>query len=301
MNNMYTPSKEWCEPFILQEQHIRKIVEIIEKRRLENAGSEYDPIYQYKRLDDYERTTNDINDLFKEDNCGGVRITSLKISSKHYFRAHSGLNYEIEFNSCENSEEFDFGFRFFKSITLGIRGENRDIGELLFNELNNYITNTIISHKHKKIVWFLKKMTSRTILPFFPLFLWIPVFFLQFLKSPQSNLQEIIDNAISSTNISEKLDALLQLQKIQQNVGISEKELLYIVVIILIVFIADVVLNFSKVKRKLYYYYPFVFDFGTSSEDYKARISRIKWIIGIIGALILGVLGNFLYNIISRI
>ena len=78
---MYTPSKELCEPFILQEQHIRKIVDIIERRKPENAGSIYDPIYTYKRLDNYERTTKDINDLFKEDNCGAVRITSLKISS----------------------------------------------------------------------------------------------------------------------------------------------------------------------------------------------------------------------------
>ncbi|NBJ89160.1 hypothetical protein D5270_06660 [Acutalibacter sp. 1XD8-36] len=293
---MYTPSKEWCEPFILQEQHIRKIIEIIENRRIENASSEYDPIYKYKRLDDYERKTNDINDLFKEDNCGRVRITSLKISCKDYLFAGSGLNYEIEFNSCEGSETFDMGFMFFKSISLGVKGEDRDISELLFNELDAYITNTIISHKHRWLVRILKRITPLGFMSVMMFFLIISSFTSLLLKKGPSNRQEIINNAVSSKDISQKLDTLLQLQ---QSEDVSNGVRPFIVIALLITLVVFFVLMSKKIRKKIYSYYPFVFDFGVSSEDYKTRTSKIKWLIGIIGTLALSVLANFLYNIIS--
>lgn len=299
---MYTPSKELCEPFILTEQHIRRIVEIIENRRPEGADYKYNPTYTYKRLDSYERETADINDIFKEDNCGETRIVNLKISSLWYSIADSGLNYEVEFSSCENSEDLDLGLSFFKSITFGVKGEDRDVAELFFNDLDSYIRNTIISKKHRKIIKLLRKTTSLTVLMFFPIVLSIISLLQSLFVSTQDDTRLMIENAISSADISQKLDTLLLLQQRSHtvNIGILTPSLVGILILILILIVVSAFMFNEKIKKKFYSCLPFVFDFGVSPEDYRLRFRAVKTVIGMIGTLLLGLLGNCLYNMITR-
>lgn len=294
---MYTPSKELCMPFILTETNIRRIVKIIEDRRSPELEG-YDPIFKYKRLDDYERETSDLNDLLSEDNRGETRIVSLTISTDRYIIADSGLHYEIEFNSCENTDAIDLGFAFFKSVTFGVKGENRDVSELLFNDLNTYIKNSIISHKYRLLVSLFK-----TIMPIGPISFVFPTMFLLFITMISyvlipSDRNKLIEDAIVSTDISEKLNALLQLNKANDLLNF----LSFLPLLLLIILIATVVLVLmnSKIKKKLYSALPFVFNFGQYPEDYNSRISVVKTILGIIGTLCLGLLGNFIYAIISN-
>lgn len=271
---------------------------MIGNRKPKDAGSEYEPIYKYKRLDDYERITKDISDLFREDNCGRVRITSLTISSKNYSIADSSLNYEIVFNSCENIKAFDMGFACFRSISFGVKGENRDMAELLFNDLDAYITNTIISHKHQWIIKTIKKLpllASWTAL--FCVLVLTSIVLKLFTMQPRHQ-QDIIEKAISSTDISQKLDVLLKLH--QNEFSFEGVKPIFIIVLLLIIGVSFLITT-TKLKQKITSYYPFVFDFGISSENYQTRISKMKWSIGIISTLTLGILTNFLYNILSTI
>lgn len=299
---MYTPSKELCEPFVLTEQNVRRIIEIIENRRPKNADDDYTPTYKYRRLDDYERETKDINDLFNEDNRGDTRIVGLIIESSDYFFPNKGLNYKIEFNSCENIEEFEHGFMFFKSISYGVKGENRDLSELLFNELDHYINNNVIWHKQKRLVNFLKKFTMISF-SYLMLMLGLAVSISSVFSAPNnSNKQHLIENALASEDIIEKINTLLLLQQNNSDLSSKPSVLKHISSILaVILLILYVIINFNKKLRlKLCYYYPFIFNFGLSPESYESRCAIIKTFLGILGTLVLGLVGNLLYSIISN-
>lgn len=173
---MYTPSKEFCEPFILTEENIREIVKIIEDNRPkyskevslhgQDLNEQYNPVFTYRRLDNYEQETTSITALFKEENHGMSRITSLEIASNNYSIADAKitdteLNYEIRFRSCEDADAYDdINFMLFNSITIGVKGIDRTKSEFLFKELDNYIQNSVISKKYRLLVSIYRRMFS---------------------------------------------------------------------------------------------------------------------------------------------
>lgn len=295
---MYTPSKSICEPFVLNKEHILRILEIIEKRRPSGDSDYFDPIFSYKRLDDYSHETNDVNALFHEDNCGNVRIVQLEIHSEHFLIADDGLNYKITFTSFENKDEFRSGFALFKSIEIEVKGENRDIAELLFSDLDKYIENTIVFSKNRWLVKLLKTIESPYSLLFVPFLTLFPLVKIM-LNSSSNDISKIIDEALLSQDIEVKLDAiLLYYQNIQAPMafgGISN--MISVVCLVVIVFL---LLFGGRLLTKLHSLYPFVFDFGVSVENYQSRIRILKWMIGIVGSLALGVIGNFLYDFLIQ-
>lgn len=294
---MYTPHKEICEPFILSKHHIEHIAEIIANRKPANADEFYNPVYTYKRLDNYEITTTDINKLFSEENHGRTRIVSLEISSDHYQNRHSGLNYTVEFNSCENDEEFDFGFYFFKSINLSVDGTNEDLTQLLYSDLDNYIMNSIVSHRHQLLVSILRRFNFFSVV--FALLILLSFCVLPYPMFQQNNHNmDLLNNALLNDDIVKKLDAILMLHK--QNVDSEHiyNNFIYIVMPIAIVGIIAFIFR-KKLKKWFCFCMPFVFDFGTSPEDYTSRTKKIKLFLGAIGTILLALIASFLYAVIS--
>lgn len=294
---MYTPSKSICEPFVLNKENILRILEIIEKRRPSDASANFNPIFSYKRLDDYSHETNNVDVLFHEDNCGNARIVQLEIHSGHFRIADKSLNYSITFTSFEDNEENDLGFSFFKSIEIEIKGENRDDAELLFNELDKYIENTVISSKNRWVVKLLKSIESIRMLFVIPVLLLIPVL-KEIFKSDAQNVSKIIDEALQSSDLQTKLDAILLYCQNTNRLGSFSGASIFAIVCLTAVVL--MLLFGGKLLPKLHSLYPFVFDFGVSAKDYQSRVRVLKWLIGVIGSLVLGVLGNIIYAAISQ-
>ena len=301
---MYTPSKKLCEPFVLTEQKIRSIVEIIERRRPQDADERYNPVFSYKRLDKIERKTTDINDLFCEENCGDTRIVGLEIQSAYPYYLYSPntnyLCYSIKFSSCEG-EQSKYAIDLFKSIEYEVKGENKDLTGLLFNDLDQYIKNSVIWKKQKKILSLLKCFQSNAFFLYF-LLLCLVVLIVTFLGGmSQNKTQQLIDKALLSQNISEKIDALLLIYQNDRRFFFKPSTLESIAIIVLfVILLSYTVISFSKkIQQKLNYLYPFVFSFGQSPESYESRGRLFKVILGIIGTLVLGVLGNLIYSLLT--
>lgn len=294
---MYTPSKSICEPFVLNKENILRILEIIEKRRPSGDTRYFNPIFSYKRLDDYSHETNNVDVLFHEDNCGNVRIVQLEIHSDFFHVADEGLNYSITFTSFENQDEIYLGFEFFKSIKIEIKGENRDDAELLFNELDKYIENAIVSSKNRWVVKLLKTIESPRFLYILPILLLLSTV-KKFFSPNTPDIPKIIDEALLSNDIQTKLDAiLLYCQNADTQGAFNGNNALSKVCLVAI---ALLLLLGGRFLPKLHSLYPFVFDFGISAKNYQSRVHVLKWLIGVIGSLILGILGNIIYASLSQ-
>lgn len=302
---MYTPSKELCEPFELTAQTIKGLVEIILKRKPEDADDKYSPIFRYKRLDNYERETKNIDDLLNENNAHDTRIISVEITTEDYRIADKfdyskcELHYNIVFNSLEN-DEHDLGLGFFTSISYGVKGLNEDTAQLLFSEIDRYILNSIVLHKQRKLVKFLKHSTS----PFLAISILsalnlLPIVYI-FLTARSNRREAMIQNALLSESVTEKLDTLLQISQANSINPLNSPYKIISLLLLLVIFpgFSLFALN-DNIKQKLRYYYPFVFNFGLSSEDYQTRLHGLKAILGVLVALIVGILGNFAYSFLS--
>ncbi len=310
---MYTPSKEFCEPFILTEENIRKIVKIIEDNRPkyskevslhgQDLNEQYNPVFTYRRLDNYEQETTSITALFKEENHGMSRITSLEIASNNYSIADAKitdteLNYEIRFRSCEDADAYDdINLMLFNSITIGVKGIDRTKSEFLFKELDNYIQNSVISKKYRLLVSIYRRMFSLRI-SILVLLLIVTLYQTFPLLNKAKESQSIITNALESSDMIEKVDALLSVQMISDT---SVKSFFPIVTMMGVVMLIYLISFSKKLKKFFASRLPFVFEFGRSPEDYQTRIRGVKAVLGVIGALIIGVFGNFLWTIISNL
>ena len=302
---MYTPSKELCEPFELSAQTIIGLVEIIKKRQSDGAGDTYTPIFRYKRLDNYERETKNVDDLLRENNSHDTRIISVEITTEHYSIADKfdlskcGLHYNIKFSSMENNEH-DLGLRFFTSISYGVKGLDEDSAQLLFSEIDSYILNTIVLHKQRRLVKLLKSILSLSSLisVLFSLCL-LPIVSV-FLTARHNYREDMLQSALSSDSITEKLDTLLIISQANSINPLNSPYRVVSLLLLLVIVPGVWLLTLSDtIKQKLRYYYPFVFNFGVSPEDYQTRLRGFKAILGGFGALIVGVLGNFVYSFLS--
>lgn len=107
--------------FILNEENLRNIHDILSKRL---TGEDVQISYHIFREDSYSYITKDINDIFKETNNKGYKISDFKIASKE-----NGLEFHLDFSNdgCE----------------LKVEGENRDLVFLLSSDIKNHYKNNI--------------------------------------------------------------------------------------------------------------------------------------------------------------
>ena len=303
---MYSPSMSICEPFLLKAEHILEIIKIIENRRPDGETSYYDPIFEYSCFDDRLERTTDINSLLNESNGRETRITSLKISGEEFFMADSGsqsMNYKLTFNSYEHETEFYSRLSEFTSISLEVVGEDIDSIRLLYNDLKKYLLNNVVSQKYHLLLNLLK-YSSATIMALILLavILITPTLLIK-LFNIGLDYNTIITNALNSSDINVKVDALLLY--IKDNV-IPNKSLVPIFWIFIFIFfvavISFILFIFREViNKKIRSLYPFIFDFGTNKEDYAARVKSIKIIVGLIGTILLGMVGNMLFELLKHL
>ena len=111
---------------------------------------------------------------------------------------------------------------------------------------------------------------------------------------------EMLRNAIASSDITVKLNAILQrFYDSYSNTHLDRFMGINIGIGILLLIITSISTS-DKIKRKFASNLPFVFAFGISPEGYETRFRKLKWFIGIVITLILGVIGNYIYSALTK-
>ena len=319
---MYTLLRETRDPFVLTEQNIKKIVDIIDNRisiinAPEGGGDGFDLCYIIARLDNYSSETDSLECVFSEENRGNNRIVGLTIRNKGFYE-NNELNFEVEFNSCENHDEFRRGFDYFNSIKINVEGNQRDTVQLLFDDLNNYIQNSIVSAPNKKWINLLKGIQSKSTLLFSYVILLLLLNSSTYLQSITLSFQDnskilsnnqLIHDAIASIDSEYKLNKLLELQIVEIPAthetlfsSITSNSVTLSITIGMIVYMTLQLLWLSdRIQKKFNSLLPFVFNFGTYPENYQYRIRTVKGIISSIGVIFLGLVGNLIYELLFKL
>jgi len=325
---MYSPSRKTCDPFILTEENINRIVDIYNARKPTSnesndaeSGTEvvddaYDLRFIVTRLDNYKTLTDSLEDVLSEENRGKNRIVGLTIRNKGYYDKNE-LNFKVDFNSCENEKEFRIGFDYFDSIEIQVDGDKRDVVQLLFNDLDAYIQNSVVSEPNKKWISLIKRMQSTRTSLFGMILFWAVIMGVQLIPlarqvpdySSYTHKNQVIQEAIQSADLEYKINKLLELSILEvpesrENI-FSDTLSSPIMITIIIGFLLYIIISFlwmsEKIQKSFYSLLPYVFDFGTYPENYQYRIRIIKIIISSIGALFLGLVGNAIYSLISSV
>lgn len=304
---MYTPTMKICAPFILTEENIRRISTIFTERIPSNLpkNAKWELIYTTTHKDNCINKTSDIAKVFEQENRGVNRIVGLKIEfNKNEFDNYMyEFEFVIDFNSYENKNYNRYGIVSFSSISFDIKGEDRDFVGVLFSNICTYIQNSIITAYNQKWINLLRKFTLPKLL--LSSALYVLVLMLVSSISADSNtsqVNEIINNAIASSDISMKLNTLLSIHLEDESQGIFQPYQVPIIagtVVFFLVLIISVILTNKRIKDKANSLLPFVFDFGTYPEKYLSRIRFLKFMITAFISVILSVLGNIIWSLIS--
>ncbi|SRR5258708_7280942 len=166
--------------FLLDEERLRKLREIIEKRSNPATLS-----YRVFRGDSYSYVTNQIDDVIKEDNEDWKRITRLDLSVR-------------------NPERLDFLVSFTKKgCELRITGSERDEVFLLFTDLRDYIQHEVAN---------VRKSPSSSTMRVFSIILLVLTMstILWRIGSSEKHDPVAVKQALSAQDLRTKLDFLIQ-------------------------------------------------------------------------------------------
>ena len=122
-------SHEFTKGFLLNEERIRKINNILHER-LKTFNEEEKPEYKIYREDSFVYETINLNDIISEDNAGWQKILRITVSAE----CSDKLSLELDFD-CDGT-------------TLRIEGTDRDNVYLLFSDLREYLENEVNTVRH---------------------------------------------------------------------------------------------------------------------------------------------------------
>jgi hypothetical protein len=114
---------EFKKGFLLNEERLRKIHEILRKR-LTGIEGPPEPVYKVYRADSFTYTTSVIEDVLNEENSEWQRIESLNVSIR-------------------SNEKFKLDLDFRDRTVVHIEGEDRDLVFLVFSDLRQYLSNEV--------------------------------------------------------------------------------------------------------------------------------------------------------------
>ena len=173
---------EFEKGFILDEERIRKINDLLGKRLPEDQGYPK-PTYKVYRADSFTYTTLNVQDIIEEENTEWQKIERITVSVK----AEKRLELELD---------FDVGH-----TALTIEGEDRDLVFLLFSDLRQYLSSVVNIYR---------RLSPRTIRSSIAVssFLLLLLGFAVLVLTP-SIPEEAVRLAIGSQDITEKLDFLI--------------------------------------------------------------------------------------------
>lgn len=249
--------------FILDEQRLRKIKELIEIR-LQNHSNPTEIKYRVSRGDAFTYETPSIETVINEDNDDWRAISRLEI----IFEETEKLKFELKFSS--------------NGAYIEIIGEDRDAVFLLFSDIKQYITNEVLSKFHIP-----PKFTKFIPIAIFTIIASIIIYNLNGLGS----YTELADKAISSNSIEEKLNFLIQDKKLASP---SSAAMRWSLALILIPFISLLGVGDWVTKQIA----PTnLFLFGSRKEKYERQKGlREKVIWGILVGLAVSLIASYIFQ-----
>jgi hypothetical protein len=253
--------------FILSEENIVKLNDIINKRIVEaNIDPEYVK-YRVFRKDALVYTTSDHSEIIREENSTFNLITKLEVMIK--------------------SDALDFNLSFAKNeaTLLLVEAVNKDLAYLIFSDTKDYLTDEVVKYKISDIS---NSKFTRLIVPVFMMLI-IAVMFLS-IKGPMFNdaqFQRLLDNG----SVDDKLDYMLRSGRRQMNV--SNFKYIFIAFFIFSIGAELIVAIISKLFPRDVFYW------GKEIQRFDRAIrsrNKILWGIGI--AFVVGVLASLVANLI---
>jgi hypothetical protein len=262
--------------FLLNEENLRKITDIISKR-LPNLES-YTIKYSVYRNDSFCFDTHNISDILNEGNSREQKINTLMIMA--YEKNNTDEKIELDLRVIFDSAE---------SVRFKIIGENRDFVFLLGSDIKEYIGNNIavcLRYSDEKARNFGRAM---------PFFLTMALFIIGMNKfisvvnvANREKLSEV-DLIIKSNDISEKLNYILK-----GNTALLKLDYSFVIPLLIGFFILlFAALYINKILS--IFIITNVFIIGKEKEIYDRRVKRranIIWVglIGLILSIISGIL-----------
>lgn len=253
--------------FLLKEEHVRKIHNIIKKRLQERNVSE-DILFGVYRTDDLFFETASVDKLLEEENSRRNRIHKVEIKITSDI-----LNFNLSF--CRK-----------KGVQINIKSKDRDFAFLIFSDLKEYLATEVLIFRF----WGKNTEILRIFSLFLPLLLmtWLLTKILSFAPT-----HEEIQRVIASSDIHDKLNFLIEKKQLD-SFGGTVKWTMYITIFLMLLFTM-----WRIISDKLSFLMCFnVFCFGKESERYEKYCSLKKQIIW--GLIICGLLVGVFVNLICK-
>ncbi|HDS1203363.1 TPA: hypothetical protein QD004_002668 [Shewanella algae] len=249
--------------FILDEGKLRKIADLIENR-IKGAPL----VFKVYRGDSYSYETSAIEDVVNEDNEDWRAITKLQVIIKQ-------------------DEELEFKLTFYEGVSAYITGDDRDSVFLIYSDLKEYMNNEVLarsplSEKSAKILSMLFMVVVMS------------VFMYTMLSSIANKDPSLMQSALNSTDVNEKLNFLINDRK-QPFEGNS----IYWLILIMVV---PIIATNDLFHKAWNFFFPTnLFLFGDKKKKHEARmglVSKIFWGVGV--ALIVSIIASvFVWKITS--
>jgi hypothetical protein len=176
-------SHKFDKGFLIREEHLRRIHEIISKRAELNGDSRALEI-NVKRADAFSYSTENVDEIVAEDNSDADKIVS--------------ITYEI--NDYEDDFMVWLDFNKDDGVNLRLNGKDRDQVFLLFSDVKSYIEAEVAK------AWKLHRDWVRLAVVMTMMLVLLSAF--TYLISPDGKINDL-SRAIASTDVQVKLNALL--------------------------------------------------------------------------------------------
>lgn len=254
--------------FLLDEERLRKIHEIIDVR-IANFASPLVARYKVFRDDSFSYDTEDVGIVASEDNDDWRAITKLEIIAEH-------------------EDVFDFRLSFSsKGVVAEISGDDRDAVFLLFSDLRSYLNEQVLS------VRMLSRDTVRLIGSISMAVLMFGLLFFMMANSAFENAEQV-DQILSSNNVNEKLNLLIESQRRLSSFG-DRWWLLALFPIVMVISLG----GGEKIWR---FFFPSnLFLFGQKKKAFdrkRAILSKVFWVVGV-GLLVSAAASLIVWNVTS--
>lgn len=242
-------SHEFAKGFLLNEERIRKINNILHER-LKTFSDDERPEYKIYRADSFVYETSDLNDIIGEDNAGWQKILRVTVS-------------------VECSDKLDLELDFDRDGTnLRIEGTDRDNVYLLFSDLREYLENEVNTVRHYPL--------AKRLLPsFFLLFsIIIASAFLYDLYSTPRIDRFDVESILRTEDAHEKLNFLIEERyEIRSSLGTSRFVPVSLVIVMALMIIFNM-MGADAIARPYRCLVPTnLFLFGKELRRYEKRIA----------------------------
>lgn len=253
--------------FLLDEEKLRKIHDIISKRIEDNEIK-----YSVFREDSFSFDTKNLEDIINEENLKGSTINELQIN----LDKKGTLDLSLDFD--------EFG------TSLAIIGENRDVVFLLSSELKDYISNEVCTKRIVESDDIQLSILAVGMLLFGTIIL---VFAKLMINSSIDN--QLIKDTLSGNDTNEKINLLIQ-DRFRKNMIAGHNKLNILALIATSPMLLMFFLFTNKFTRPFVYLFPAnLFLFGKEIERYNRRlgtVSKVFWVVfvGLIISIVAGLI-----------